>query len=828
MKASPLFKPVALNGANRSIAGMQPEQYEPLYGGQGAVPTGEIIFRGIPFNFSGEFTVAQAKENAVSLSAGAFKARWLVFAHRALSEWKDDGKDKLGRDNIGKAQNHDKVCEYKIKYADGGSVSQPIRALMETSGENSFLSVSSVANIAIPTATESNRMGALPKSDWGNSQTRTGRLRNGFNLSLYAWENPRPEAEITGIDVNCLDGDFYLLGVSAGDTATNPLRYGRRRKTALKLAGEGNPLGFIDTDLGSIISVLPRPVYDNAGWEKSEWNSVPENSDEYLVEYTSHEDAVLYPVDGQPVAVKDLCKAEILKVSEAEQKVTVRVLGPDGRPTPVRIHAHGIAGEYLPPRDRHRVPNPYWFEDYSPDYLHNGKHLCAYITGVAEYLLPRGEVFFEVSKGYEIMPQRVRFDVKPETDEIVIKLQKVLDWREKGWVTADTHVHFLSPHTALLEGEAEGVNVVNLLASQWGELFTNVGDFTGSELVSANKEYMVSVGTENRQHVMGHISLLAYDAPIILPLTTDGPGEAALGDPMDITLSDWARRCREQSGVVVMPHFPFPRGEADAVIVSNLVDGVESTSWGSQYAGISPGFLAYWYRFLNCGYHIAVVGGTDKMSATTAIGTARTYAKIDGLFSMNAWKDAVRAGRTFVSFGALADIEVEGAGPGGKISTKTGGTVTINWKVASAAVPVTAVELVVNGETADGTNYDGFLGTKEGSFRVAIPKSSWVAIRVRGHITDKPEIIIAHTSSVMVIADGQPVFNTPDAVAILEQIEGVTAYVKNIGTRAQEVDYKRALLTLSNAYNALHNRLHIEGQMHAHSVADMHDAHKEK
>ncbi|WP_338319984.1 hypothetical protein, partial [Bradyrhizobium ottawaense] len=55
----------------------------------------------------------------------------------------------------------------------------------------------------------------------------------------------------------------------------------------------------------------------------------------------------------------------------------------------------------------------------------------------------------------------------------------MLRWREQGWVSSDTHVHFLSPQTALLEGKAEGVNVVNLLAAQWGELFTNVADFDG-------------------------------------------------------------------------------------------------------------------------------------------------------------------------------------------------------------------------------------------------------------------------------------------------------------------------------------------------------------
>ena len=34
-------------------------------------------------------------------------------------------------------------------------------------------------------------------------------------------------------------------------------------------------------------------------------------------------------------------------------------------------------------------------------------------------------------------------------DELEIEIEKVLPWREQGWVTADTHVHFLSPMTAL-------------------------------------------------------------------------------------------------------------------------------------------------------------------------------------------------------------------------------------------------------------------------------------------------------------------------------------------------------------------------------------------
>ena len=156
---------------------------------------------------------------------------------------------------------------------------------------------------------------------------------------------------------------------------------------------------------------------------------------------------------------------------------------------------------------------------------------------------------------------RTSVEVGPETDELVFELERVLRWRERGWVTADTHVHFLSPQTALLEGRAEDVNVVNLLASQWGEMFTNVGDFDGkttfgAEDLGGTGEFLVRVGSENRMQVLGHISLLGYKGELIHPLCTGGPDESAFGDPLEVTMAEWAQRCLDQGGLVVMPHSP--------------------------------------------------------------------------------------------------------------------------------------------------------------------------------------------------------------------------------------------------------------------------------
>ena len=210
------------------------------------------------------------------------------------------------------------------------------------------------------------------------------------------------------------------------------------------------------------------------------------------------------------------------------------------------------------------------------------------------------------------------------------------------------------------------------------------------------------------------------------------------------------------------------------------------------------------------------------MSAGTAVGTVRTYARIkpDKEFDYESWLDAVRRMETFVTYGPLLDFSVERKPMGSRFKMAgRGGTVGVSWEVASVTVPVSRVELVVNGEIRESKTVGNAGG--EGAWSVKVDRSSWLALLVRGHYPDKPEIIAAHSSAVMVEVEGSEFYGAADALTILEQIEGALAYLDTVGTRAETMVYKRMRLVLESAHREIHNRMHRMGHFHEHTpVAD--------
>jgi hypothetical protein len=78
---------------------------------------------------------------------------------------------------------------------------------------------------------------------------------------------------------------------------------------------------------------------------------------------------------------------------------------------------------------------------------------------------------------------------------------------------------------------------------------------------------------------------------------------------------------------------------------------------------------------------------------------------------------------------------------------------------------------------------------------------------------------------VMIWLEGSPMLAAADAVTILEQIEGALAYLDTVGTRAEDMAYKRMRLVLQSAHRSVHNRMHQLGTYHGHTAVTDHVEH---
>ncbi len=861
---SPHFSAVELEGAfNAERAQLPHELRTPA---NFAETFGEQTIRGMPFAFGTRErpNVVWLERDPVTIELDAATASYALFVHAVQDAPAGSAIRFAGDDTPGRLGGL--VSEYVLEYADGSTHVAPvlrgfsIQQARMTGGlalSVAWACVPALDDTPLPTAAEAV---ALGHSRFAAAATRVSRMFSGEVarspdpglLWLGAVATPRPEAPLSAIVCRPRAESSALYALTLGTVSEHPLRPGTRRKLRLRLPDEIelNAIGEVDPDdvaidLGVVISARAALDYEHERWVGDEPLVQPSPADrEVIVEYAAHPQARLH-LGSQAFELAEL-GTEPIAIAPAERPVRLRfVERGSSAGVAVRLHLHGAAGEYLPPRGHHRKVNAGWHEDTDAEFA-SGANQYAYVDGECIVDLPLGTVYIEIARGYEIAPVRATFTVGAETDELVFELERVLRWRERGWVTADTHVHFLSPQTALLEGRAEGVNVVNLLASQWGEMFTNVGDFDGRTTFGADGgdgrgEFLVRVGSENRGPVLGHISLLGYGGELIHPLCSGGPGESAFGDPLEVTLAEWAQRCLDQGGLVVLPHMANLQLEHAADVVLGLAGAFElqhadplqralRLPGGGEYQlppPLAPYALMDWYRYLSLGYHIPLVGGSDKMSAMMLLGGVRTYARLgDEQLSYDAWMDAVRAGNTFVTVGPLVELSVEGIAPGGQLRLPAGGgSVEVEWRVESLRVPLERIELVVEGLVVDDASAGGELSAR-GRFVAHVGSSTWVALRVRGSYHGLADDIAAHTSAVQVLVEGSELFSAMDSMAVLDQIQGALAYVDTLAPRAEARRLRQLRATLETAYTRLHERMHAAGVYHTHLLHDSAEPHE--
>ncbi|HWG47128.1 MAG TPA: CehA/McbA family metallohydrolase [Gemmataceae bacterium] len=476
-----------------------------------------------------------------------------------------------------------------------------------------------------------------------------------------------------------------------------------------------------------------------------------------------------------------------------------------GKPTPVRIRFIDSAGVCRMPFGRLTAFAAGPGEDVG-GHVQLGGDAFAYINGNCEVHLPPGPVRVEVHKGPEYVPINREIVLGPGKIAMRLAIARWIDPRPQGWFSGDGRAHELSPHAAQLEGAAEGLDVVNLLAHArppQGErpaAFINLLEFSGTK-PALDGSPLVVVNTYNSHPILGILALLNCHR-IVHPLRFGAPDSLD-----DWSISDWCDQCHRKSGLVVWPDTPrltadHPQGEALAVLLLSKIDAFEICHMNDPQSRT----LSDWYRLLACGQRLPLVGASGKDSNRVALGAIRTYARLEPNqeFGYGTWIEAVRAGRTFATAGPLLSLMVDGHDLGSMVFAPEGKTVHVRAE-ARSAMAFNRLELLHNGSPIATATAAGDPPTASIEMEVPVLASGWLAARCWGG--DNGSFLRAHTSPVYLQVEGKPV--RPDAATIaplLAALDQTLTWVRREARCANEAQREQLAENLQTARRELMRR----------------------
>jgi hypothetical protein len=833
--ATRLATPVDLTATRRATGEALAAVLHPAY--RDAVrrlPSGGSVWRGLPFDLAPAdadpaWLLADRGVDIDLRDACRGGATHIVIAH-FCDAWRDAVAGRPGDLPIGWVTPVGQpLARYMIEDASGRVVERVIRRRFEVNdgivgwGQGAFAAiphtvdapldwrgphpVPAPAGYAAPG--EAGLLGILPGS-WGPAQTGVADSvpspTGDIAFWLFALEIPAGTGPLERLRIEPLarleEGGAVVVGaVTAFRGTASPLAIQPRRTLRVDgLAGDDVDVGV---DLGQVFRRRPasRPeVRDDrgvVGWGTPRPDGEARGSVE--IDLAIAPDATVIVGAAEHVAASDLPPTGERRRSGAvtieslptpTRRVDVEIVdAASGGPMPARVRFVAPDGRYLPPLGHRDEVNPGLNEDAGADVILGGA-TYAYVPGRFPVVLPVGPVDMEVVHGFAHRPVRRTIEVDDARSPITVRLDPV---DEGGWTAIDGHVHFISPTSALLQARAEGVAIVNLLATQWGDHHTSLSDLPAGVVADGDGEHLVVMGSENRQNMLGHIGLLGASDPV-LPMASAGPPEARMGDPLEWLMRDWADGSHAQGGLAVAVHFPLPYAEIAADIVCGRIDAVELQA---LTPGVDGPSIREWYRFLACGYRLPVVGGTDKMSAEVPVGAIRTYARLDPEqpLSFAGFADAVRAGRTFVSSGAFIDIEVDGAGSGDVVELgRDGGSVEVRVRAWAAQPFVDAIELIHDGHVVATVGGGDPTDRLELNERVTVTESGWLAARAtsRAHIHSAFATSMgAHSSPVYLEVAGRRPYSAADAAAIGTIIDGARTWIETVAAVASPEERAR-------------------------------------
>ncbi len=323
------------------------------------------------------------------------------------------------------------------------------------------------------------------------------------------------------------------------------------------------------------------------------------------------------------------------------------------QPIPVRIMITGPDGESYAPLGATAEFSLGFGEDVGGK-IRQGQAVAYHVSGQCEIRLPAGwPLRIRATKGLEYQPLDQVVTLGAGQMALRFEMSRWWNRAEDGWMTADARSHFQSPHSAALESAAEDLDLTNLLVREHLYLASdgntyqstpNHAAWSGQSPALSLHDSQVVVNTWNTHRVLGNIALLNSHRPVY-PLVFGQPYSSD-----DWSLVDWCQQCHRKKGLVTWTDAFQPEG--GEALVAAILGQIDALEWSASPRKVP--LIQWYYRLLNAGIRLPLVGASAKSSNRVALGSIRTYAQVDPQNRTYAgWIDAVRAGRTFVTNGPI-------------------------------------------------------------------------------------------------------------------------------------------------------------------------------
>jgi len=465
-----------------------------------------------------------------------------------------------------------------------------------------------------------------------------------------------------------------------------------------------------------------------------------------------------------PILLKGLvlsCSLFALVAPAAE--LHIDVVGSGGEPVWARLEVRSPDGQMYQPlfalRDRTARNRPGGGPWYRGSFAAQGKTVVEVPAGSYTVVAERGPEFGRLEETVTVSEE--------QPAELRVRLEPWIRMNERGWWSADFHVHRPSEDAAKLV-LAEDLNL-GVVFTMWNkqDLWQDK-EFPTQQEIAADPNHLITVlNAEDERgggawmfHGLRHKLDLAADGrwfPLGLKFIQDAKAQRYY--PRGFPWFDSEKPFWWEVPVVMALSPPDSFG-----VIHNHFNqyGInDSEAWGrprgsEKYPG-PEGFveasLDLYYRYLNLGFRIPPSAGSASGVLPNPVGYNRIYVQMDRPFSVQSWYDAYRDNNSFVTNGPMVSLYVDGGIPGDEVKVAKGTKVRIRaraWAPRSIGSPK-SMEVVAHGrvirssESSDPENPELNL-----DFKIHADESQWIAVRANSH-----NGAVAHTTPVYLLVDGK-------------------------------------------------------------------------